>query len=803
MSIAQSTGKNSLKGFVFSIDAVLAVILVSSAILATQTSFFQYSHSSINVLAKSADDVFSTLQDTGFLFQETDRNSLDNAALSFYFKAKGLLPSNSGLQVRLSQYNLNKESCRQFKDFNNCFALAGEVIVGDAIDSNEIAFGKRLIVKKQSPGDCNISAQFSDLPLNQFPKEFGSAFFDTAFFASGGDLNIGVAASYNSLPLMSGSSIQCDENIHVDLNAYFPTTGRPPINMIFGSDKSLSMGECTIAKGIVLDSNKGTTSSTFVKIHEFSLSDNNAFDVLLEWSATCSSNCPEMYVVAPNGTTKYGLGFPSTTDLNVKTCNSGDSLNSKAYYLGKSTFDYLAVNSNVGNSKSGTWQVWARKSGSAIDYNLTVKRIRNDYFSSSTLTVLPWNNPISKIELAQVFIARFNENALWDPVADEYAYAEIGTDKKSGGNGSSIQPSSGLRPIGDQAFKSQLKNLSPVSVDSSAYGFAMSGDDMMNDILADQPSAEVRAEIIFGDANSYGTPNAVAAAQDAKDRNIVVFTVGFGRDHNFTDLKMISAITGGTFYNASDENALLSIFDTIAQRIFALSGYAYGIGIPDLNITIPVLAGSEINTPASNFQGTFELSSSSLRFFITDINILSPWYGSYNISFPCTMSCASEKKYLPEFGTNYSYTDTNGNYYANNFDINKYIDVNFLYRDLRLSFMNAELFDINHLTVTAQLSNVGDLNTLSYPSGMTDLNFSVNGSFAGTKTIQGLCGHLNPLCGLWFDLNSVELFREGEIEVSIDANKARDCPLGNSVKIICNSQLITQFYVVEFGVWEK
>jgi hypothetical protein len=785
------------EGFIFSVDAVFAVILVTAAILALNLNFSKQSFSFFP-LRQSADDVFSTLQDTGFLFQQADNNSLQNAALSFYSKAKALLPSGSKLQVRLSQYNLNKEACRNFKDFEHCFSIAGSSIAGDSSLPDDIAFGKRLIVKKQSPGDCNVSAELSGA---LFPKPLGKALFSEAFFQStGGDLNIGIQPYYNGLPLANNSSIQCDENVRIDLNAYFPTTGRPPLNIIFGADKSKSTGECVIAKGSILYSSSGSTTSSFQKVFDFSLSDNNAFDVLVEWQNTCSVDCPVFFVKGPNDL-NYGFGFANTTDQNASSCNVGDVLNSKAYYLNKSTFAYLALNSNVANSKAGIWQVWLKKPGSALNYSLTVKKIQNNYFDSSSLIIKPWNNPISKIELAQVFIARFNENALWDRLADEYAYAEIGNDKKGSGDNSAIQPSSGLRPIGDQAFKSQLKNLSAISTDFSAFGFALSGNSMIDEELAKQPSIEIRTVILFGDADSNGMPSAIAGANDARDKNIVVFTVGFGRDYNFTDLKAIAAITKGEYFNAQDENALQFVFDLIAQKIFNLSGFAKGIGVTDLNINIPIISGSVISNPTTNFQGTYLLSNDFLRFFVHDINILSPWRGSYIINFPCSLACSNERKFFPEFGTNYSYVDSNGSSFSNSLDINKYFDVNFLYRDLVVSFENAELIDINHVGITARLSNIGDLNTLNYSSGLTGLNFYANSVFEGSKTITGLCSSKSSSCSRSFDLNGMEIFQEGIFDVSIDSNAVRDCPLGNTARVVCRSELVTEFYVLEYGVW--
>lgn len=796
---------NGNKGFIISLDSAIAVVVLATAMLAMQVVMFQQQPSQTIQSMQKADDVFVALDNSGFLLEQVDLENLDVIASNIRSEALSLLPSDFNVRVELKKFSVNSADCRRFESFEKCFTLEETASSGiSAFGGVSVMHDRKLFAKKQSPGDCNIVASFSK-KVWEFPKKTGTAFFDFSkifFQSSGGDLNIAVKAFRNGEQLMQDSTIKCDENILVDLNAFFPTTGRPPINLIFGADKSLSTGECAIAKGTVLDEGSGVTPSSFQKVREFSLSSNEAFDVLLEWSESCSSNCPKLYVISPN-LTKYGFGSFLTTEENVSTCNSGDSLNSKAYYLSKSVFDYLAVNSNIANPKAGVWEVWVEKPGTPVNYDLTVKKIQNEYFDSISLSILSWNNPISKIELAQVFIARMNGFEFWDKEADEYAFAEIGKDKKSGGDGSSIQPSSGLRPIGDQAFKSQLKNLSPISTDFSAFGFGMSGTSMMNSTLASEAPAEVRVEILFGDGDSNGSPNAVSAANDAKDKNIIVFTVGFGQDFNFTDLKAVAQITGGEFYNAKDENALGPIFELIAKRVFALSGIRQGLGVPDLNIEIPISPSSIVSNPTSSFQGTFEIDSNFLRYFIHDINILSAWHGTYNLTYPCTLSCSGGKKYFPEFGTRYSYFDNDGNYFSNEFSANNYISVNFLYRDLVVSFERADLSDINRVLVSVKVANTADLNTLNYPLGRVDVNILVDGFLAGLKTVKGLCTRNDIACIDWFDVNSLEILQEGRITAVIDANAVKDCPLGNQASIICRSGLKTEFYSIDYYVWRN
>lgn len=362
-----------------------------------------------------------------------------------------------------------------------------------------------------------------------------------------------------------------------------------------------------------------------------------------------------------------------------------------------------------------------------------------------------------------------------------------------------------LRVLSDQnrlLLKQDINSL--LASGSTAIGDALYNSRVELSSARHNPSA-LKFIVLMSDGQSNYGRDPITEAQNAANAGIMVFAVGFGPDVDQSTLQQIASITGGNYYYAGDSNSLYSFFQLIAQDIGIISAQSANFNADAFGLNLTVNPGTAIMPESiSVSRGSYALSSGELSFTVPDINRANPWFASYDLSFPCNSdyACDYSTKRFPESGSYFEYS-VDGSPYTVFFDSNSYIDVNFLYRDLELSFSSAELFDINHLFVEAKLSNVGDLNTLSYASLRIDSNFYANGALQGFRSFSPLCSQRNPFCISWFDLNSMELFQEGEIVVSIDSNAVRDCPRGDSVRITCTSDLITQFYVIEYGVWAE
>lgn len=59
----------------------------------------------------------------------------------------------------------------------------------------------------------------------------------------------------------------------------------------------------------------------------------------------------------------------------------------------------------------------------------------------------------------------------------------------------------------------------------------------------------------------------IALAEEAKNHDIIIYTIGLGRDVNENLLKKIASITGGKYYFAASSNELKSIYEEIGSKL--------------------------------------------------------------------------------------------------------------------------------------------------------------------------------------------------------------------------------------------
>ncbi len=341
-------------------------------------------------------------------------------------------------------------------------------------------------------------------------------------------------------------------------------------------------------------------------------------------------------------------------------------------------------------------------------------------------------------------------------------------------------------------------------------------------------------QILLSDGQNTAGSDPLTAAQNAKDSNIIIYTIAFGIDADLSTMQQIAALTDGNSFIASDENSLLSLYLLIAQQIGSIATGTEGPVAPDVNITISLDPGTVVQNISSTFQGTCQIDAAyskgvpgactetqdtnALFFELHDINIISPWYGSYLLTYPCNsdVSCKTNTRTIPETGSVYEWKDSNGiSHPSATFDQNHRIDVNFLYRDFNISFVSALLVDLNRVDVNLRVDNNGDLNQL-LPAVPIPANIFVDQDprvFSGNPLSppspvlfpKWLCGsHLykGPGCPTQ-DSASATILSEGTIYAFLDANTLRDCPRGNTAAIRCSSGPFTQFYQISYHMWRK
>ena len=292
--------------------------------------------------------------------------------------------------------------------------------------------------------------------------------------------------------------------------------------------------------------------------------------------------------------------------------------------------------------------------------------------------------------------------------------------------------------------------------------------------------------------------SSAGAAFDAALEGIKIYTIGFGGDVDEAELQAIANMTDGNYYFASDSNALMDIYELIANEIQAQA--------TDSNVTIVMPENITIIN-----DGNAAIIDGNLVFDAGDISPGHPWNGSYIVNIPCdsNLSCDTSSIVFPGNGSFLSYVDINGN--TQIVDWNSFtLPIPFEKRDLTVEITAGQILSETDIYLDVNVANIGDLNT-----GITDLNFylgndSICSEGAGRTLLSNhhivpeLCGGNNEDCLVSVVLYNEYFASQGIIcaEVNPDGN-IRECPNNNIDSIHCYLTPKTQFYVIEYRGWIK
>lgn len=146
-------------------------------------------------------------------------------------------------------------------------------------------------------------------------------------------------------------------------------------------------------------------------------------------------------------------------------------------------------------------------------------------------------------------------------------------------------------------------------------------------------------EILLTDGRPEPPENNVTmdTINEAIENNIIIYTVGLGKEHDANLLKWIATQTGGKYYFAKDASDLLEIYDELSNQF---RNYTAGLDV-DITDSEPLLRDVIPNwinyvpdsfTKKPDFIGPISNGSLKLEWNVSEISIGETWSVSYNIT---------------------------------------------------------------------------------------------------------------------------------------------------------------------------
>ncbi|MFH0955046.1 MAG: VWA domain-containing protein [Candidatus Micrarchaeota archaeon] len=188
---------NSNRGFAIALDALMAIILVTTIIvfLSSQPLTVFPTIDNSQRLSQTLSSTFTALDNAGVLNETLiDQTFNQDSVDSLYLQAKKLLPSNTGLAISVTAFDTAEDyqNCRQNPSFSNCFPTNGNWFVSsdqdtqnctDTLDEcitqhavrndRDVIYGKKIIVNRQATGETTggeTTCEVAGIELKNKPK---------------------------------------------------------------------------------------------------------------------------------------------------------------------------------------------------------------------------------------------------------------------------------------------------------------------------------------------------------------------------------------------------------------------------------------------------------------------------------------------------------------------------------------------------------------------------------------------------------------------------------------------------------
>ena len=381
-----------------------------------------------------------------------------------------------------------------------------------------------------------------------------------------------------------------------------------------------------------------------------------------------------------------------------------------------------------------------------------------------------------------------------------------------------------------------------------ASGETATGDALKTaiDALSGETSGDRFIVLLSDGQANRGSYSTLQSATLAKNNGIKIYTIGFGRDVNESELTLIAWITDGNYFFASDANQLVMVFKQIAFQVQASTKTA--------NIVIPPVPGvtysdywcktasgtlcKDNTTSGCLCNGIYQDGSGQLIFQDAQIFKQDPewWEGQFRFAADCNGEyCKDRSLLLPPAA---AYVETTDKYTTDYWPAGlppegAQSKVDILVNDLAIEFLEGNVNPSTGLAdLNVKLSNDGNYTIVfevtdpepfiscttgapinSCTFGLSIIfykdNLAPSNKRCGTCTDQYKLCPVNVTCNGQFSRSSVTYqvpgFEQGLWYTKINPAAAgiNECALHNEDSIDCTLKTTPLYYVVEYWTWRE
>ncbi len=268
-----------------------------------------------------------------------------------------------------------------------------------------------------------------------------------------------------------------------------------------------------------------------------------------------------------------------------------------------------------------------------------------------------------------------------------------------------------------ESIKTAINGLMAYGDTPMAYGV----EEALDELLGTRGRAESIQFIILLADGQCNSPASCATllntqVQRARDSNVYIFTIGLGGDVD--DAQMQNIATGaycpepplkcGSYHHVSDPLALSEVYAIIAEQIAAISGV-----MPDGNTTIFSMQFAGFSGMQLSGFDPAPTSWDGITLSYQNINITTPWTGSFDLLIPCDYAGCAEEFFegttvkSPPINTTISFTVEGAEQDPVQWPEKFRVETPLYYADLMPQFLRGKFYGVGDTTLEYRTLNIG------------------------------------------------------------------------------------------------